>query len=63
MPTTMKEKYDMLSDAKRKEQNEAFIHHNKIMKVLEDAGFKPNPEQKVYPHANLGNEQHVHAYY
>lgn len=31
-------------------QKEAFKIHNKIMRDLEESGFKPNPEQKVFSH-------------
>ena len=45
------EERDALLSYLTKSQKEAFLVHNKIMHDLEESGFKPNPEQKVFPHS------------
>ncbi|MBQ7608815.1 MAG: hypothetical protein IJU76_12745 [Desulfovibrionaceae bacterium] len=39
---------DALQGYLTKSQKEAFQRHNKIMRDLEESGFKPKPEKKVF---------------
>ena len=45
----------ILSSSLTDNQKEAFKIHNRIMRSLEECGFKPNPEQKVFPHDSQEN--------
>lgn len=46
----LSESRNLLSCCLYKNQIKAFRHHNKIMKFLEESGFTPNPEQKIFSH-------------
>ena len=45
--------YKELDEKLKNNTNEAFKHHNMIMRELESYGFKPNPKQTIFPHNNF----------
>ena len=62
MPENEKEKSWTFNDLNVSYRYEAFRHHFRIMEILESQGFRPNPEQKVFPNENLCGTKYAKMY-